>query len=206
MENKENDKWINYRRKKYAKLKNKNFSIICNDCCGGCIYNDIGMKFFSPTINLYINNLDFLNYIKYIKKYNTLDIQEIPSEEKYPIGQLKSNELPIITIRFMHYSSFEIAKEKWNERIKRIDYDNCYYIFHLTEYNEELIDEFLSLNLNNKLLILYKNQIKDKKYLKLKNVLLITKPKKFIPGKILKRYGIIKRRYLERINYNKIFK
>lgn len=206
MENKENDKFANYRRKQYKKLKDKDFSIICNDCCGGCIYNDIGMKFLSPTINLYINNQDFLNYIKHIKEYNATNIEEIASDEKYPIGQIKPDGLPTITLKFMHYPTFEIAKEKWYERVKRINYNNCYYIFHLTEYNKNLIDNFLSLNLDNKILILYKNQVKDKKYFKDKNIILITKPKQFIPGKILKRYGLFKRRYIERIKYNKIFK
>lgn len=206
MENKENDKFANYRRKKYKKLKDKDFSIICNDCCGGCIYNDIGMKFLSPTINLYINNQDFLNYIKHIKEYNATNIEEIASDEKYPIGQIKPDGLHTITLKFMHYPTFEIAKEKWYERVKRINYNNCYYIFHLTEYNKNLIDNFLSLNLDNKILILYKNQVKDKKYFKDKNIILITKPKQFIPGKILKRYGLFKRRYIERIKYNKIFK
>lgn len=206
MKNEEHDNFEKYRRKKYKKLTNSNFSIICNDCCGGCIYNDIGIQFKSPTINLYINNEDFLNYLKYIKEYNELDVEQIESTEKYPIGKLSSDNLPCITIKFMHYSSFEIAKEKWKERAKRINYDNCYYIFHLTEYNEEVIQEFLNLNLPNKLLLLYKSQVKNKKHLKMKNVILITKPKEFMPGKILKRYGVFKRRYLERINYNKIFK
>ncbi len=206
MKNIENDKFINYRRRKYTKIKNKNFSIICNDCCGGCIYNDIGMRFYSPTINLYINNCDFLNYIKHIKEYNNSNLEETLSNEKYPIGKIEPNNLPSITLKFMHYPTFKLAKEKWDDRVKRINYNNCYYLFHLTEYNEDLIEEFLKLNLNNKILILYKEQVKDKKYFKSKNIILIKKPKYFVPGKILKRYGLFNRRYLEKINYNKIFK
>ena len=35
-------------------------SIICSNCIGGEIYHDLGMKFYSPTINLWMSESDFL--------------------------------------------------------------------------------------------------------------------------------------------------
>lgn len=53
-------------------LKNQNFTIFCNVCIGGVIYSHLGMKFLSPTINLWISTEDFLkfllNYNSYIKQ------------------------------------------------------------------------------------------------------------------------------------------
>ena len=41
--------------KKYrSELKNKDFTIFSCNCTGGVLYHDLGMKFLSPTINLYM--------------------------------------------------------------------------------------------------------------------------------------------------------
>ena len=44
-----------YERTLRTKLKNKDFSIICSNCIGGIIYNRLGQKFLSPTINLWMH-------------------------------------------------------------------------------------------------------------------------------------------------------
>ena len=33
--------------------KTKDISIIANNCIGGCLYHDLGLKFLSPTIDLF---------------------------------------------------------------------------------------------------------------------------------------------------------
>ena len=48
----------------------------------------------------------------------------------------------------MHYDSFEVAKKKWNERKKRINYDNLYVISsicyepEIKTISKELIDNW----------------------------------------------------------------
>ena len=114
--------FINSRKLWYKMLiYNKNISIISNDCCAGCIYHDIGARFLSPTINLYINNENFFKYLSHIKEYNELELQEKPTNEKYPVGILKSEFLDPIEIHFIHYSSFNEAKKKWDDRKSRIN-------------------------------------------------------------------------------------
>lgn len=44
----------------FARLKNKDFSLIANNCNGGFILHDLGLKFRSPFVNLYINPDDYI--------------------------------------------------------------------------------------------------------------------------------------------------
>ena len=44
-------------------------SIICSNCIGGEIYHDLGMKFYSPTINLWMSESDFLKLINDLNTY-----------------------------------------------------------------------------------------------------------------------------------------
>ena len=109
-------------KKKY--LKNKNFSIISNNCVGGVIYSDLNLQFLSPTINLYIKPTDFIKLCLNLKWYMNQKIVEIKEENlNYPVGLLYD-----IKIYFMHYKSFHEAKNTWERRRKRINYDNIFVI------------------------------------------------------------------------------
>ena len=46
------NKRARYKQKLIKRLKNKNFTLITNNCTGGVIYNRLGLKFLSPTIKL----------------------------------------------------------------------------------------------------------------------------------------------------------
>jgi len=94
-------------------------TIICSNCIGGIIYNNLGLKFQSPTINLWIPESDFIKLISNLKEYLQEDLLLAGYQEGYPLGLLKD-----ITIHFNHYDTFEEAKEKWNERKRRINFDN----------------------------------------------------------------------------------
>ena len=100
------------------KLKN-NPSIITNHCIGGIISHDLGLKFLSPTVNLKILPYDFIKFIQNLDRYLNADLIEIESEFPYPVAKLED-----ITIYFVHYKTFEEAVNKWNERKKRIDFNN----------------------------------------------------------------------------------
>lgn len=106
------------------RLKNKEFTIISSNCIAGVIYKDLGMEFFSPTINLFFYPADFIKFCKNLKYYLGLDLEECNgSSAGYPIGKLED-----IYIHFMHYDSFEEAKEAWDRRKKRVNYNNLFII------------------------------------------------------------------------------
>lgn len=115
----------NYQRKLRKRIKNKDFSIICSNCIGGIIYNRLGLKFLSPTINLWMYQYDYLKFVLDLKKYISLDLEFIESEYNHPVARLGD-----ITIYFNHYKTNEEAKNSWDIRKKRINYDNLFLIMY----------------------------------------------------------------------------
>lgn len=144
--------WINSVQR--TKLTNKNFTILSNTCIGGFLYQDFDLPYLSPTVNLYISPKDFVKFCKDIKKYVNLEMKEGTDETaNCPIGLLED-----VKIYFVHYKTFKEGKEKWDNRKKRINYQNIYCM--MTDRNtvycnpeacdEEVIYEFDSLPFKNK--------------------------------------------------------
>ena len=119
---------------KSYQLKNKNhdFTLISRDCIGGIVYHQLGLRFLSPTINLFFTPEDFNYFCLYLKEYIAGELKEYKDENvDYPVGLLfpKGNiNLKPIRIDFMHYASFNEASYKWNERKKRINWNNIYVV------------------------------------------------------------------------------
>ncbi len=129
-----NDRIINETRKRF---KNKNFSIISQNCIGGVFYHDMKMKFLSPTINLFFKEPDFVKFVLNLQYYMDLEL-EMEWDEEYPIGKLDD-----ITIYFMHYKTCSEAKEAWERRKYRINYDNL--IIMATDrngFNDKIFEEW----------------------------------------------------------------
>lgn len=131
------------------KLENKKPSIIASNCNGGVIYHDLGLKFYSPTINLFLYPKDYLKFISNLKYYLLLELSPPKKQNKrWPIGFLGDVE-----IQFMHYKSFEEAKTKWEERSKRVNYDNLYFIWTDRDgVTYEQIKDFDNMPLKNKVI------------------------------------------------------
>ena len=123
---------LKFRKFRFNKKKiDQTVTIISNNCTGGTMYNDLGLQFLSPTINLYFGeDGSFYNFLTNLKKYceNGHLIKTDKKECKKgfpnsPIGLLKCDGLPDIEIHFLHYNDFDSAKNKWIERCKRINYE-----------------------------------------------------------------------------------
>ena len=76
-------------KKERKKLKIDNFSIISNNCIGGVIYNDLGKKFLSPTVNLYIKPTDFIKFLENMEYYLSLEIKPCKTPLKYPVRSFR---------------------------------------------------------------------------------------------------------------------
>ena len=94
---------------------NENISVIAQNCIGGVFYHDLGLRFLSPTVNLYFMGPDFVKFAADLGHYLSLPL-EMRWGEEYPVGRLEDVE-----IRFMHYSSCTEALEAWERRKSRID-------------------------------------------------------------------------------------
>lgn len=154
---------------KYIRLKNHGFSIIANNCCGGMIYHDLGEQFHSPTINLFMLPLDFFIFLENFDEARCTPVNEIEHDrlgEKpdYPLGEIRLRNGENIQIHFRHYTTFDSAKEKWENRCKRINKDNLFILMELGSFtSEKYVKRFDSLPFENKAVITSKpfNNIKS---------------------------------------------
>lgn len=143
-------------------LKNRDFTIISNNCWGGFVYQKFNLKYRTPFVGLFIFAPD---YIELLENFDSLINEEISfidannskyKEEliqnntfnKYPIGILGKN----VEIHFLHYHSQEEAFSKWNERCSRINRNNLLIKFSdKDKCYDELIFRFDKLKFKNKI-------------------------------------------------------
>ena len=132
------------------KLTNTDFSIISSNCNGGVVCSDLGVRFNSPFVNLFVYPDDFLKILSNLSFYMNCELVELIQDEfDYPVGILNDE----IKIYFMHYNCFAEAKEKWDLRRRRINYDNLFVI--MTDRDgctEEHIKQFDALPYTHKVI------------------------------------------------------
>lgn len=103
---------------------NHDVTIISMNCTGGILYHDLGLKFMSPTINLYMKAEDFIKFCENMSYYLTIDKMlpcmdsTIVGNRKYPVVWLGD-----ILLYLVHYHSVDDAQQKWNSRKRRINWD-----------------------------------------------------------------------------------
>lgn len=105
------------------RLQNRNFTILAPTCIAGVIYHELGEQFNSPTINLWMYDKDFLKFVHNLKDYLSYELEFVHGIDKTPTAYCGD-----ILIHFNHYASDEEAREKWEERKKRVNYDNLFII------------------------------------------------------------------------------
>ena len=119
-------------------LKDENFSIICNNCLGGFIYQHYNIEYRTPTLGLFFLARDYVKFLSDIKFYLSKQLEFINPKESIYYENLKNlagfMEFPIaklhdIEIFFMHYKNEEEVIEKWNRRINKINWNNLIIIF-----------------------------------------------------------------------------
>lgn len=104
------------------KLKNKEFTILSNNCLSGIISHDLGQRFDSPTVNLFIPPFYFVRFLENLEEYLTLDLDFTDQfHVPYPVAYL--GDIPIF---FIHYKTREDAKNKWEIRKGRIHRENLF--------------------------------------------------------------------------------
>lgn len=136
-------------------LKNKKVTIISQNCYGGIFSHDHQMEYMSPTINLYFSVPDFVKFCKNIEVYIKKPLKEVKQNKySYPVGALDD-----LTIHFVHYSNFEEANERWENRCERIDLNNLYFMMSDRDgcTNEDLL-EFDKLICRNKVVFVHEPQ------------------------------------------------
>ena len=151
------------------KLNNIDFTIISNNCWGGHVYRYFGLKYSSPTVGLYFWAEDYLLLLENLRSFFESEIQFInPRQSRYysllekkgelnvPIGKL-SCEKGNVEIVFLHYKSEDEAREKWNRRLKRVNYDNLIIKnSFMNACNGSLVERFDRLSYSKKIMFVNK--------------------------------------------------
>lgn len=149
------------------KLKNNDWSLICNNCIGGLVTHDFGQQFRSPTVNLFFPGFTFFDFIEHLDYYLQCPVKNGGMNENphYPIGILTGDETrPDIPVHFMHYNCFETAQKKWEERKNRINRDNIFVVwtFAFGDYTEEDYQRFNLLPVEKKIGFVNQKDLCDK--------------------------------------------
>ena len=113
------------------KIKRRSFTLISQNCVGGVIYNMLKMPFLSPTINLFIEDEDFIKLIENPKYYFSIEPEPYMEEYREPADE--TIKYPLIKVDDIivycrHYENCQEAIDAWNRRRIRVDYDNIYII------------------------------------------------------------------------------
>jgi uncharacterized protein (DUF1919 family) len=139
-----------YRNKiERKRLQNHGFTIISQNCIGSIWYHDLGERFMSPTINMKFESNSFVRFLKNIHYYLDAPIQFIKSDKTYPVGLIGGDVL----VEFVHYASEEEVITKWEERKKRINWDNLCVIACDKDMTEQSLKDYINLTqFKNKLL------------------------------------------------------
>jgi len=134
-------------------IQSRDFSLIASNCTGTIPYRFLDMPHLSPTVNLFFFAPDYLKFASRLKHYLAQPLTFKTSSKyaegrethkghgPYPIGQLDD-----IEIHFMHYTSEEDAKEKWERRAARVNFNNLIFTFTDRDLcTPELIHQFNEL-------------------------------------------------------------
>jgi len=190
------DRYINRKR-----LKNRSFSIVTNNCIGGVISHDLHLRFLSPTVNLFFENEDFIVFCEHLEYYLSLPVIEMQTDRLYPVGVLKG-KYGSVKVYFMHYSGFEEAAAKWEQRSRRVDYSNLFVIMEAQRCTKELLDRFDALPFPHKVVLVAECDSRPKCSFPIKNSFY---EDGYFPGKLLSypKWGL--RRYLDSFDYVTFF-
>lgn len=156
-------------------LKDKKFVIISDDCWGGELYNWYSKPYNTPFVGLFIYGPCFIkllsNFEHYIsQKLNFLEVSKYKDRVKdYPVALLDDIEL-----HFLHYSSDDEAREKWERRTSRMleekNMDNYFFkICDRERAEKEHLLKFHDLPYKNKVSFAVKDyaELKGKNHIKM---------------------------------------
>lgn len=154
-------------KKRSTYLKTKNFTIISNNCWGGTVYEAYDLPKGSPTVGMFFIAKDYIEFLSDLKGYiggklvfikpeesRWKEMTEVSGDKRfghYPVGVL-SNGKNTIEIFFLHYHSEQEARDKWERRINRINWNKILVKFNdQNGCTETEVEKFMSFPFKNKL-------------------------------------------------------
>ena len=135
---------------RHLAIRNKQVTIISNNCWGGFMYQSCRIKYNTPFIGLYMYAPEYIALLRNLKYNLSQPLRFIKHEQskyknivpaQYILGVLGDTGIEIV---FMHYHLEEEALDKWNRRMRRINWNNMIVKFSDTDFgcSDDLIEEF----------------------------------------------------------------
>lgn len=140
----------NFDFERYSKIRKNIPSIISLNCFAGFLYHNLGLPFLSPTINMFWLEDDYYKLLRDLRKYMGASLElkrmgwDAQRKQEYPICMLGD-----ICVYMQHYKTYEEAKDKWESRVGRINYDNLLIVSKTSDRN--MAEKFLELPYINKM-------------------------------------------------------
>jgi len=119
----------NYLQANKHKLKVKDFTVVCNNCWGGILYQDLGLPYQTPFVNMFMFADCYLKLVKNFKTFMRVDLvissasRYLDTPARYPVGHLNDVE-----IHFIHYTFNDSILEMWQRRCARINYERLIFV------------------------------------------------------------------------------
>lgn len=140
---------------KRMRLKNHNPTIISNNCIGGYMSHDLGIRFNSPCVNQGMIAKDYISFLKNMEYY--LSLTPVNLNRNYRNTDFMMTQLGDLICLFAHEKSVEVAIEKWEKRKGRINFDNMFvFMVDSFECTYDDIKEFNNLPYKNKVILTHK--------------------------------------------------
>lgn len=161
-------KFTNYlnKKKKLKKLKVKDFTVISNNCWAGtAIYQPFGLKYNTPTVGLFFFDEDYIKFLENLKTNISLALKFIPPQESKYYDKISKNGTQIVNypiallgkdieVHFLHYKSEAEAKEKWERRLQRINWNRILIKMSIRDSfsnYKDVVERFQNLPFQNKI-------------------------------------------------------
>lgn len=145
-------------------LRNRDFTIVSDNCWGGYVYRHFGLRYRSPFVGLFLFPPCYIELLERFDESLASELEFIDAGASkypqvreardvsgaYPIGTLTGG----VEIHFLHYRSADEARAKWLERMRRINRDNV--LFKMSDRlgpAPDLLRRFDALPFRNKLFI-----------------------------------------------------
>jgi uncharacterized protein (DUF1919 family) len=119
-------------------LNGRDVSILSANCIGAKLSEIAGEPYRSPTVGLWFSASDFIKFATDLDLYSKLDLihdADDSAQRGYPVGALGD-----VKIKFMHYSTFAEAREKWLRRAARINRNQLLLV--LTDRDGASVEHF----------------------------------------------------------------
>lgn len=143
------------------KLRQTDFTLLSNNCFAGLFLHDLGLRFDTPTVNLFFRGTDFFDFLEHLDHYLSMPLEEISNSVpelaglNYPVARISGGDVgKDIEIHFMHYTSFEEAETAWEKRKQRIHPDHLFAVWNYFESGDEaMFARAQALPLKHKMII-----------------------------------------------------